>query len=87
MGDGWARFSDTSAAAPQVAGEAAVLLGALPHLTPGQVTQALADTATDITVGHGHPRFGNQAGPGPDAATRTGLINVSAALAYAHQHF
>ncbi|MPY51256.1 S8 family serine peptidase [Streptomyces acidicola] len=85
--DGWALFSGTSAAAPQVAGAAAVLLGAQPRLTPGQVAEALAATATDVTVGHGHPRFGNQAGPGFDAATGPGLINVSAALAYARQHF
>jgi subtilisin family serine protease len=32
--DGWSLFSGTSAAAPQIAGAAAVLLSAKPKLTP-----------------------------------------------------
>lgn len=78
--DGWAIFSGTSAAAPQIAGAVAVLLGARPGLTPAQVTEALARTATDVTTGTNHPRFGHSADAGPDLATGPGLVNVSAAL-------
>ncbi|MFI1735761.1 hypothetical protein ACH40E_42550 [Streptomyces acidicola] len=58
-----------------------------PRLAPAQVAEALVATATGVTVGHGHPRFGNPAGPGFDAATGPGLINVSAALVYAREQF
>ncbi|MGP3984328.1 S8 family serine peptidase [Streptomyces sp. KR80] len=85
--DGWALFSGTSAAAPQIAGAAAVLLGANPRLTPGQVAQALSQTAIDITAGANHPRFSRQARPGPDEATGHGLIDVGAALDYVRTHF
>ncbi|MEU1480075.1 S8 family serine peptidase [Streptomyces sp. NPDC001668] len=78
--DGWAMFSGTSAAAPQLAGAVAVLLGARPGLTPAQVTKALTTTATDVTTGTNHPRFGNHAHVGIDTATGPGLVNVSAAL-------
>ncbi|MDQ1043310.1 S8 family serine peptidase [Streptomyces sp. V4I2] len=78
--DGWALFSGTSAAAPQIAGAAALLLGARPGLTPAQVAEALARTATDVTAGTSHPRFGSRARLGPDKATGAGLVNVSAAL-------
>ncbi|CAM5464443.1 S8 family serine peptidase [Streptomyces griseorubiginosus] len=79
-GDGWAMFSGTSAAAPQTAGAVAVLLGARPGLTPAQVTRALTATATDVTTGTNHPRFGKRAHVGIDTATGPGLVNVSAAL-------
>ncbi|MGE7438539.1 S8 family serine peptidase [Kitasatospora sp. NPDC001175] len=87
--DGWALFSGTSAAAPQIAGAAAVLLGAggRPGLTVQQLTEALVKTATDVTVGHNHPRFNNPAGPGPDEATGPGLANVGEALKYVRTHF
>lgn len=78
--DGWALFSGTSAAAPQIAGAAAVLLGARPGLTPDQVTKALVKTAKDVTAGTSHPRFGSRARLGPDTATGAGLVDVSAAL-------
>ena len=55
--DGWALFSGTSAAAPQVAGAAALILGAKPGLKPPQVIEALTETATDITAGCCHSRF------------------------------
>lgn len=86
-GDGWALFSGTSAAAPQVAGAAALLIGAVPGITPAQVTDALTKTATDITVGRCHPRFDQRAGVGHDVATGYGLINASAAVAYALERF
>jgi subtilisin family serine protease len=81
--DGWALFSGTSAAAPQIAGVAALILGARPGLTPAQVTEALEMTATDVRVGHCHPRFNSPAGLGRDAATGYGLVNAEAAVQYA----
>ncbi|WP_170328949.1 S8 family serine peptidase [Ruegeria arenilitoris] len=85
--DGWARFSGTSAAAPQIAGAGALILGARPDLTPAQVIEALSQTATDVVEGSCHPRFGNPAGPGRDEATGFGLVNASAALDYALTQF
>ncbi|MFF7266392.1 S8 family serine peptidase [Streptomyces sp. NPDC008159] len=85
--DGWALFSGTSAAAPQVAGAAAVLLGARPELTPAQVIEALAATAVDVTIGANHPRFNRPARIGPDEATGAGLVNVDAALSFALDGF
>lgn len=79
--DGWALFSGTSAAAPQIAGAAAVLRGIRNDATPAEVAKALADTAIDVRAGRCHPRFDNPATPGPDLATGAGLINVSAAAA------
>jgi hypothetical protein len=84
--DGWALFSGTSAAAPQIAGAAAVLLGARPGLTPARVAEALIRTATDVTTGISHPRFGSRARLGPDKATGAGLVNVSAALDFVLTH-
>lgn len=78
--DGWALFSGTSAAAPQVAGACAAILSAKPGLTPAQVAQVLCDTAVDVVAGHNHPRFDNPAGPGRDLATGFGLIDVGAAV-------
>ncbi|MCL6739358.1 S8 family serine peptidase [Streptomyces neyagawaensis] len=80
-------FSGTSAAAPQVAGAAAVLLGARPELNPAQVVEALATTAVDVTIGANHPRFNRPARIGPDEATGAGLVNVDAALSFALDGF
>ena len=86
--DGWALFSGTSAAAPQLAGAAAVLLGAKPGLKPPQVVEAFSKTAVDVVVGHSFPqRFNSAAGPGPDLATGAGLVNVGEALKYAKNKF
>jgi subtilisin family serine protease len=86
--DGWALFSGTSAAAPQVAGVVALILGAKPGLTAGQVTEALSKTAIDITEGRSFPqRFNSPATVGHDSATGFGLVNASAAVAYAKAHF
>jgi subtilisin family serine protease len=85
--DGWALFSGTSAAAPQVAGAAAVLLGAKPNLVPVQVVQALTNTAVDVVNGRCHPRFNNPALPGPDLATGAGLLDLGAALEFANLQF
>jgi subtilisin family serine protease len=78
--DGWALFSGTSAACPQVAGAVAVLRGLWRAATPQQVCDALCASATDVYVGHNHPRFNHPATRGRDLATGYGLINVSAAV-------
>jgi hypothetical protein len=86
--DGWALFSGTSAAAPQVAGAAAMILGAKPGLKPAQVIEALSKTAVDVLVGHSFPqRFNQPAGPGMDNATGWGLISAAAAVQYALDNF
>ena len=85
--DGWARFSGTSAAAPQIAGAAAVLLSAKPLLTPAQIAESLCATARDVIRGRSSPMFDLPAGPGHDAATGFGLVDVTAALAFAQQNF
>jgi subtilisin family serine protease len=83
--DGWALFSGTSAAAPQLAGVAALMLAAKPNLTPAQVAEAMVKTATDVTSGTCHPRFGNTATVGPDLATGAGLVNAEDSLTYARK--
>jgi subtilisin family serine protease len=86
--DGWALFSGTSAAAPQVAGAAALILGAKPKLKPAQVIEALSKTAVDVLAGSSFPqRFNEPAGPGQDKATGWGLVDASAAVDYAMRHF
>lgn len=85
--DGWALLSGTSSAAPQVAGASALILSAKPGLRPTQVIEALSRTALDIVVGHGFPLFNQSAKRGRDNATGWGLINATAAVAYAERHF
>ena len=79
--DGWAAFSGTSAAAPQLAGVCALLAQAAPGTSPDRVREVLAATARDVTAGTNHPEFGEPAGPGPDLATGPGLVDAAAALA------
>jgi subtilisin family serine protease len=86
--DGWGLFSGTSAAAPQVAGAAALILSAKPGLSPAQVREALSKTAVDVVSGASFPqRFNQPAGPGFDNATGWGLVDASAAVDYALKHF
>ena len=86
--DGWAMFSGTSAAAPQTAGAAALVLSAKPGLKPAQVIEALSKTATDVLVGRSFPQqFNEPAGVGFDHATGWGLVNATAAVEYAKRHF
>lgn len=85
--DGWALFSGSSAAAPQIAGVAALMLAAKPGLTPLQITQALRNTAIDVTSGNCNPRFNFPATVGHDAATGNGLVNAAAAVQFAIANF
>lgn len=83
--DGWAIFSGTSAAAPQVAGVCALLLEADPALTPAQIKDILCVTARDITQGASVQQLGRDgapkdAAPQRDAATGFGLADASAAI-------
>jgi subtilisin family serine protease len=83
--DGWAAFSGTSAAAPQIAGVCALLLQRNPGLTPADVKNVLRRTAFDVQTGSanaastpGSPAM--TAGPGIDDATGSGLVDAWAAL-------
>jgi hypothetical protein len=79
--DGWAAFSGTSAAAPQVAGAVALVRQACPSLQPPTIRDVLMATARDVTAGTG--ATGATAGPGRDLATGMGLLDVHAATTLA----
>jgi subtilisin family serine protease len=84
--DGWAAFSGTSAAAPQVAGICALLKQANPMLTPVEIKELLHITAYDVTKGTCSANTGaNPAMPGPDLATDYGLANACTAVMRASQ--
>ncbi len=75
--DGWAAFSGTSAAAPQVAGICALIKQVCKRLSPSQVRSILKRTARDVTVGNCSPSTGaNPATSGPDLATGYGLADA-----------
>lgn len=79
--DGWAAFSGTSAAAPQLAGVCALLLEARPELTPAEIKAVLRRTAKDVTVGHANPASdplgkGIAAATNEDGATGAGLVDA-----------
>jgi hypothetical protein len=78
--DGWAAFSGTSAAAPQVAGVCALIKQACGKLTPAEIRDILMQTARDVTTGTNHPNFGNAAVAGPDTATGNGLVDAHKAV-------
>lgn len=73
--DGWAAFSGTSAAAPQLAGAAALVKQACPALKPAQIRDILKKGARDVTSGTG--ALGQTARVGPDLATGTGLVDAN----------
>ncbi|MGH3666580.1 MAG: S8 family serine peptidase, partial [Egibacteraceae bacterium] len=75
--DGWAAFSGTSAAAPQVAGACALIRQVCPGLAPAKVRRILRQTARDVTAGTN--AMGEVAGPGYDLATGSGLVNANKA--------
>jgi subtilisin family serine protease len=84
--DGWAAFSGTSAAAPQVAGVCALMKQVNPDLTTKEARDILARTARDVTDGNAHQRTGAQrAGPERDLATGYGLVDAQAAVTMAKQ--
>ena len=86
--DGWGVFSGTSAAAPQLAGAAALIKQACARLTPHRVRDILMKGARDVTAGRCHPNTGqnqppntgNPATPGPDTATGNGLVDAHKAV-------
>ncbi len=81
--DGWCVVSGTSAAAPQAAGMAALLLERYPGITPMAVKNILENSALEVKTGSSST--GQVARPGWDAATGFGLINGEAALSYLQQ--
>jgi subtilisin family serine protease len=79
--DGWAIFSGTSAAAPQLAGICALLKQVNPNLSPARIKQILQQTARDVTEGYSNPNTGgSRASPEVDLATGYGLADAFAAL-------
>jgi subtilisin family serine protease len=78
--DGWAAFSGTSAAAPQIAGVAALLKQACPGLGPAAVKEILISTARDVSAGFCNTVPGIHTGlaatAGPDVATGAGLVDA-----------
>ena len=79
--DGWAAFSGTSAAAPQLAGICALMKQVNRSLSPAQARQILRDTAHDVVVGSSNPASsGASARAGPDLATGHGLANANLAV-------
>jgi subtilisin family serine protease len=82
--DGWAAFSGTSAAAPQLAGVAALIKQAVPSATPGDIKAALSGSARDVVAGMCSPvpplHNGLPAAPGVDDATGAGLVDATGAV-------
>ena len=79
--DGWAAFSGTSAAAPQLAGICALIKQVAPNLSPEQVRQVLQQTAYDVVDGRSNPASGGlSARVGVDLATGYGLADAEAAV-------
>jgi subtilisin family serine protease len=79
--DGWSVFSGTSAAAPQLAGAAALVKQACSRLAPSRVRYILMRSARDITAGNCSPGTGaNPATVGPDTATGNGLVDAHKAV-------
>lgn len=82
--DGWAVFSGTSAAAPQIAGVVALMMQSNPALKgdPSGVKDILIETAVDVQTGSATLPDGNPkaAKAGQDLATGHGLVNAFAAV-------
>jgi subtilisin family serine protease len=79
--DGWGCFSGTSAAAPQLAGVAALVRQACPRLSPDEVRDILRKSARDVTLGNCNPASGGHpATAGPDLATGDGLVDAHKAV-------
>jgi len=86
--DGWAAFSGTSAAAPQLAGAAALIKEVVPSVSPIEIKMALMATARDVTTGFCSPvrdlHQGLPAMLGPDIATGSGLLDAFSAVVWAY---
>jgi subtilisin family serine protease len=79
--DGWAAISGTSAAAPQLAGTAALIKQACNSLSPASVRDIMMRTAIDVTTGTCNPASsGAAAAVGVDLATGSGLVDAHAAV-------
>lgn len=83
--DGWAAFSGTSAAAPQLAGVAALIKQACAKLTPKQIKSIMMKTARDVTTGKSNttaltPVNAEVSVVGPDASTGNGLVDAHKAV-------
>jgi subtilisin family serine protease len=80
--DGWAALSGTSAAAPQLAGAAALVKQTAPHLTPAEVRDVLRSTARTVSTGRcfDRPGMNHPAGTVPDLATGAGLVDAHRAV-------
>ncbi|HEY9295751.1 MAG TPA: S8 family serine peptidase, partial [Phormidium sp.] len=79
--DGWAAFSGTSAAAPQIAGICALMKQVDPSLSPARVKQILQQTARDVVEGFSNPGTGgHRAREGLDLATGYGLADAYEAV-------
>ena len=79
--DGWAAFSGTSAAAPQLAGLAALIKGACSKLNPVGIRDIMMKTARDVTQGNCNTASsGSLATVGPDTATGYGLVDAHKAV-------
>lgn len=75
--DGWGAFSGTSAAAPQLAGVAALVKQACSRLSPTAVRDILIKSARDVTTGTCNAVTGGHAATvGPDLATGAGLVDA-----------
>ena len=80
--DGWAAFSGTSAAAPQIAGVCALLKAKNPNLTPSDIKAILRRTARQVLEGNSNPKSSDdgetpqKAGPGDDGAAGAGLVDA-----------
>lgn len=82
--DGWVVTSGTSAATPQAAGVAALLLQKYPGLSPMSVKNILENSARDI-VGGGSAS-GDPAVAGWDKATGFGLVDGQKAVNYLYKN-
>jgi subtilisin family serine protease len=80
---GWGIFSGTSAAAPQIAGVAALMLSINPSLKPNDLRQIIEDTAVDVS--RGLSAMGDAAHSGHDLATGSGFVNAFEACLRAEQ--
>ena len=86
--DGWAAISGTSAAAPQLAGVAALIKQACPKLSPADVRNIMKATARDVTVGTSNPNTpaspGSAPTPQPERvwSTRTRPSSAPSCAAY-----